>query len=160
MRLTSILASTIWLKHDIRPCCCNQLQVRLKVAFYELIVSMCSNYSHLVVFQLVWCFIRQLWWNPLSNHILKWCLTNTMELIEFKGETTFHSVTDMNHKQEGEVLDLDEQVDSNPSSNSLIVSKVSQWFSGTPIPTFIYTNNTVRAICVKAFLPEPIHVSF
>ena len=49
-----------------------------------------------------------------------------MELIEHKGETEFHSVTDMNHKQEGEVLDLNEKVDSNPSSNSLMVRKVTQ----------------------------------
>ena len=48
-----------------------------------------------------------------------------MELIECKGETKFHSVTNMNHEQEGEDLDPDEQVDSNPSSNSLMVSKVS-----------------------------------
>ena len=84
----------------------------------------------------------------------------TMELMEHEGEAKFHSVTDANHKQEGEVLDLDEQVDSYFSSNSLMVSKVTQQFSGAPIPTFIYTNDTVREICAKAFLPEPIHVSF
>ena len=84
-----------------------------------------------------------------------------MEPIECEGETDFHSVTDMNHKQEGKVLDLDEQVDPNPSSNSLMVSNVTQWFNGeAPIPTFIYTNHAVRAICAKAFLPEPIYVSF
>ena len=83
-----------------------------------------------------------------------------MELIECKGEAKFHSVTDMNHKQEGEVLNLDEQVDLNPSSNSLVVSKVAQWYNGAPISTFIYTYKTVSAICVKAFLPEPIHVIF
>ena len=148
------------LKHDIRPCCCNQLQVKLKIAFYKLIVSMCSNYSHLVVVQLVWYFVRQLWQNPLSNFILKWCFGNTIKLIECEGETEFHSVTDMNCEQEGEVLDIHDQVDSNLSSNSLIVRKVTQWFNGAPIPTFIYTSDTVRAICVKVFLPEPIHVSF
>ena len=50
----------------------------------------------------------------------------TMELIEHEGEAKFHSVTNINCKQEGEALDLDEQVDSNPSSNSLMVSKVTQ----------------------------------
>ena len=48
------------------------------------------------------------------------------ELIECKGEAKFHSVTNTNCKQEGEVLDLDEQVGSNPSSYSLMVSKVTQ----------------------------------
>ena len=83
-----------------------------------------------------------------------------MESIECKGEAKFHSVTDTNCEQEGEVLDLDEQVDAKPSSNSLMVNKVTQQYNGAPIPTFIYTNETVRAICVKVFLPEPIHVSF
>ena len=83
-----------------------------------------------------------------------------MELIKHEAEAKFHSVTDMNHKQEGEILDLDEQVDSNSSSNSLMVSKVTQVYNGAPLPTFIYTNETVRAICVKGFLPEPIYVSF
>ena len=32
-----------------------------------------------------------------------------------------------------------------------------QWSSNT---TLIYTNETVMAVCAKAFLPEPIHVSF
>ena len=49
-----------------------------------------------------------------------------LELIEHKGETNFHSVTNMNHEQEGEVLDIDEQVNSNPRPNSLMVSKVTQ----------------------------------
>ena len=66
----------------------------------------------------------------------------------------------MNEEQEGEVLDLDEQADSNPSSNSLMVSKVTQPNNGAQIPAFIYTDETVRAICVKVFLPEPIHVIF
>ena len=83
-----------------------------------------------------------------------------MELIECEGEAEFHSVTNMNCKQEDEVLDIDEQVDSNPSSNSLMASKLKQWYNGAPIPTFIHTNDTVRAICAKVFLPEPIHVSF
>ena len=82
-----------------------------------------------------------------------------IESIEHKGEAKFHSVTDMNCKQEGEALDLDEQVGSNPSSNSLMVSKVTQQSNGAPIPTFIYTNETVRAVCTKVFLPEPVHVS-
>ena len=66
----------------------------------------------------------------------------------------------MNCEQGGEVLDLDEQVDSNLRSNSLMVSKVTKQFNGVLIPTAIYTNDTVRAVCVKVFLPEPIHVSF
>ena len=48
---------------------------------------------------------------------------NTMEPTECTPETEFHSVTSMNHEQEGEVLDLDEQVDLNSSSNSLMVLK-------------------------------------
>ena len=39
-----------------------------------------------------------------------------MELIECEGEAEFHTVTNMNHEEEGEVLDL-EQGSSNPSSN-------------------------------------------
>ena len=62
-----------------------------------------------------------------------------MESMEPKSETKFHSVTNMNNKQEGEVLYLDEQVDSNPSLNSLMVNKVAQQCNGAQIPTFIYT---------------------
>ena len=51
---------------------------------------------------------------------------NTVELIEYKGESEFHSITNKNHEQDGMGLDLDEQVDSNPSSNSLMISKVTQ----------------------------------
>ena len=83
---------------------------------------------------------------------------NTMESIECK--TNFHSVSDMNCKKEGEVSDMDEQVDLNPTSNSLMVSKVTQQFNGALIPTFIYTNDTARAICTNASLPEPLNVSF
>ena len=85
---------------------------------------------------------------------------NAMESIECKCETEFKSISDMNCKQEGEVLDMDEQVGLYLTSNSLMVSKVTHWFSGAPIPTFIYTNETVREIYVKASLPEPINVSF
>ena len=60
----------------------------------------------------------------------------------------------------GEVLDMDEQVDLNPTSSSLMVSKVTQQIQWSSIPTFIYTNDTVKAICAKASLPEPINVSF
>ena len=79
---------------------------------------------------------------------------------ECEGETEFHSVTNINCKQEGQILDLDEQVDSNPNSNSLKVSKATQQYNVSPIPAFIYTNETFRAICAKLVLPEPIHVSF
>ena len=79
---------------------------------------------------------------------------NTMESIECEGESDFHSVTDINCEQEGEALDLGEQ------GGLLMVSKVTQQSNGTPLPTFIYTNETVRAVCLKTFLPEPIHVSF
>ena len=72
--------------------------------------------------------------SPFQLHLLSDVFVSTMELIECKGETKFHSVTNMNCKQEGEVLDLDEQVDSNASSNSLMVSKVKQWCNGAPIP--------------------------
>ena len=34
-----------------------------------------------------------------------------MQSIEHDGETKFHSVTNMNHKPEGETMELDEQVD-------------------------------------------------
>ena len=50
----------------------------------------------------------------------------TMEPIECKGENDFHSVTDVTHEQESEVLDLDEWVDLNPSSNSFMVTNVTQ----------------------------------
>ena len=66
----------------------------------------------------------------------------------------------MNCKQGAEVLDMDEQVDLNPTSTSLMVSKVTQRFNGAQIPTFLYTNDTVKVICVKASLSEPINVSF
>ena len=77
-----------------------------------------------------------------------------------QAEAEFHSVMDTYCEQEVEILDFDEQVDWNPSSNSSMVSKVTQWYNGAPISTFIYTSETFRAICVKAFLPEPIHDSF
>ena len=83
-----------------------------------------------------------------------------MELIDWKCETKFHSICNMNCQQEGEVLDMDEQVSLNPTSNSLMISKVTQRFNGAPIHAFIYTNDTVRAICVKASLPEQLYVSF
>ena len=83
-----------------------------------------------------------------------------MELIECKDESKFHSVTNIDHKQEGEGLDLDEHGGSNSSSNSLIVSKATQQSNGAPIATFIHTNETVRAVWTKVFLPEPVHVSF
>ena len=50
---------------------------------------------------------------------------NMMEPIECKGKAEFHSVTDMNCKQEGEALELDEQVALRSSSNSLMMSKVT-----------------------------------
>ena len=37
---------------------------------------------------------------------------------------------------------------------------MTQQFNGAPIPTFIYTIDTVRAICAKSLLPEPIPISF
>ena len=55
---------------------------------------------------------------------------------------------------------MDGQVDLNPTSSSLMVSKVTQRLNGAPIPTFLYTSDTGKAICVKASLPEPINVSF
>ena len=51
---------------------------------------------------------------------------NMMESIECKGEAKFHSVTNMNHEQEGEAFDLNEQCGSNPGSNSLMVIKATQ----------------------------------
>ena len=56
----------------------------------------------------------------------------------------------MNCEQEGEVLDLDEQIDPYSNSNTLMVSKVTQQLNEAPRPTFIYTNDIVRAICAKA----------
>ena len=51
--------------------------------------------------------------------------TDKMESIECKGEAEFHSVTNMNCKPEGDALDLDELRGTNPSSNSLMVIKVT-----------------------------------
>ena len=48
-----------------------------------------------------------------------------MESTECACATEYHSVRDMNCKQEGEVTDMDEQVGLNPTSNSLMVSKVT-----------------------------------
>ena len=81
-----------------------------------------------------------------------------MESIECEGEAEFHSVTHINCKQESEGLDLDEQVNSNPSSNSLMVSKVTQQSNGALISIFIYTTETVRTVCAIAFLPKSVHV--
>ena len=66
----------------------------------------------------------------------------------------------MNHEQGSEVLDMDEQVDFNSTSCSLMVGKVSQPFNGSPVPTFLYTNDTIKAIFVKASLPKAINVNF
>ena len=49
-------------------------------------------------------------------------------------------------------MDVDEQIDLNPTSSSLMLSKVTQQFNGAPIATFIYTNGTVKAICAKPLL--------
>ena len=38
-----------------------------------------------------------------------------MESIEHECETEFHSISNTNHEQGGEVLDMDEQVDLNPT---------------------------------------------
>ena len=46
--------------------------------------------------------------------------------MECKGEAQFYCVTNMNHEQEGEALDLEEEGGSNPSSNSLLVSDITQ----------------------------------
>ena len=89
-----------------------------------------------------------------------WCYMNNMETSEHKCETEFHSVSNMNCEQEGKILDMDEKIDLNPTSNSLMLSMVTHWFNGAPIHTFIYTNDTVKAICAKASLPDPINVSF
>ena len=37
-----------------------------------------------------------------------------MESIECKWETIFHFISNMSHKQEGEALDMDEQLDFKP----------------------------------------------
>ena len=87
---------------------------------------------------------------PSQLHLLSDVSMSMMGSIECKGEAKFHSVTDMNHEQEGEVLDLVEMGGSNPSL---------RLYNGAPIPTCIYTNETVRAVCTKAFLPEPVCVS-
>ena len=63
---------------------------------------------------------------PSKPHPLSDVSTKMMQSIECEGEAKFHSVTDMNCKQEGEVSDLDDQVGSYPSSNSLMVSKITQ----------------------------------
>ena len=60
----------------------------------------------------------------------------------------------------GEILYMDEQIGLNPCSSLLMLSKVTQWFNGAPIPTFFYTIDTVKAICAKAFLQDPVNVGF
>ena len=49
-----------------------------------------------------------------------------MESVDHECETEFHSISSMNHKQDSEVLYMDEQVGLNLTSNSLVVSKVTQ----------------------------------
>ena len=63
--------------------------------------------------------------NFLPSHIHSDIFVDKMESSECKGEAQFHSVTNTNHKHEGEALDLDELRGSNPSSNSLMVIKVT-----------------------------------
>ena len=63
---------------------------------------------------------------PFQPHPLSDVSVSMMELIECEGEANFQSVTYMNHKQEGEALDLDKQRGSNSSSNALMVIKVKQ----------------------------------
>ena len=41
-----------------------------------------------------------------------------------------------------------------------MLSNITQQFNAALIPTFIYTNDTVRAICAKTSLPDPINLSF
>ena len=55
---------------------------------------------------------------------------------------------------------MDKQIDLNPTSSSLMWSKVTQQFTGAPTPNFLYTNDTVKAICAKASLPDQINDSF
>ena len=81
-------------------------------------------------------------------------------MSECKCESKFHPVSNTNCKQGGEILDMDKQIDLNPTSSSLMLSKVTQQFNGAPIPTFIYTIDTVKAICAKASLPDPVNFSF
>ena len=81
-------------------------------------------------------------------------------MSKWKYETKFHSVRDTNHEQGGEILDMDKQIDLNLTTSSLTLCKVTQQFNGSPIPTFIYTNDTVKAFCAKASLPDPINVNF
>ena len=59
-------------------------------------------------------------------HPLNDVSASKMESIKYEGEAEFPSVTNMICKQEGEALDLDEQAGSNPSSNSLMMIKVTQ----------------------------------
>ena len=60
----------------------------------------------------------------------------------------------------GEILDMNEQIHLNPTSCSLMLSKVMQQFNGAAVPALIYTDDTVKAICAKASLPDPINVRF
>ena len=52
---------------------------------------------------------------PSLPHLLSDVSTSMMESIQCEGESEFHSLTDMNCEQVAEVLDLNEQVGSNPS---------------------------------------------
>ena len=79
--------------------------------------------------------------------------------MECECETKFHSISNMNHEEGGEVLDMGEQVDLNCTSSSLMVSKVTQRFSGAPILIFLDTSDTVKAICTKS-LSARTNVSF
>ena len=63
---------------------------------------------------------------PSQLHPLSTISMNMMKSIECEGESEFLSVTNMNHEQEGEALELHQQGGSNPSSNSLVVIKVTQ----------------------------------
>ena len=140
----------VLLKHNFRPCCCYQPQVKLW--------SYKTNSSYLTV-NTRWLVITL--YNNCDKTLIqlyyKWCYANIMEMNEYKYKTKFHSISDTNHEQGTE--EMEEQVDLNPLPSLLMVSKVTQWFNGAPIPTFVYTNETVEAICAKPS-PEPTCISF
>ena len=93
-----------------------------------------------------------MWQNPSSNYIYKWCYANNIESSEHGMWNQMSLCEQYKSQTGGENLVMDEQVDLNPTSSSLMLSKITQQFNGPPIPTFIYTNDTVKAICAKAFL--------
>ena len=72
-----------------------------------------------------------------------------MEMSAHKCETKFHSVSDMNCKQWGETLNMKEQVNLNPTSRSLMLSRVTRQFNGATIPHFFIPMTQLKQFVQK-----------